>query len=80
MRLPTRTAIVAGGVLAASLGWANLGQAAPLAGLAAAGSAVKMTQDPLAPEPAAEKAHYHRYHHHHYNRYHHYHPHYYHHY
>jgi len=59
MRKFTKFGLAAGAILVASIGFANLGQAAPLAGLNAAGSAVKMTENSSTiAEATAEKAHY----------------------
>lgn len=74
MRLPAKSQLFAGAILAASLGFVNLGKAAPLAGFTSAGPAVKVTRDSLTVEATAEKAHYahrHYYHRHYHHRYHH---------
>ncbi|HEY4847210.1 MAG TPA: hypothetical protein VIH87_05285 [Methylocella sp.] len=56
MRLPTTSGLAMGTILAASLGFASLTQAAPLAGVAGAVPSVQMTQIPLTAEALPEKA------------------------
>jgi hypothetical protein len=70
MRLGVKIGLVAGAALMGSLGFASLGQAAPLAGLAGAGAAVKIAGESSAPEALAEKAYYHHYHNHYHRHYH----------
>ncbi len=64
MRLPTKLGLAIATMLAASLGFAGLTQAAPLAGVAAAVPAVQMVQAPLVAEALPEKAYHHGYAHH----------------
>jgi hypothetical protein len=89
MRLPAKPGLAMATFLAASFGFAGLTQAAPLAGVAAAVSAVQMTQAPSVAEALPEKAYHRGYKHHrkpyvyrkparhryHYHHYHHYHHH-----
>ena len=85
MRLPAKPGLAMATFLAASFGFAGLTQAAPLAGVAAAVSAVQMTQAPSVAEALPKKAYHrgyhrkpyvyrkparHRYHYHHYHHHH----------
>lgn len=78
MRFATKSGFAAAAILAGSIGFASLTQAAPLAGVAAAVPAVHLTQQPSGMEALPEKAHhrsyrhYHHYHHYHHHHYHHY--------
>ncbi|MEJ0093062.1 MAG: hypothetical protein WDN46_06435 [Methylocella sp.] len=71
MRLGIKIGLVAGAALMGSLGFAGLGQAAPLSGLAGAGSSVKIAGESVAPEAQAQKAYWRRHWHHHWHRYYH---------
>ncbi|WOJ90049.1 hypothetical protein RZS28_01680 [Methylocapsa polymorpha] len=74
MRIQAKLGLVAGAILASTLGFASLGQAAPATGLAAGQAA----RDAIGVEARPETAHYghvhrhyhshHRYYHHHYHR------------
>ncbi len=66
MRLGINIGLVAGAALIGSLGFASLGQAAPLAGLA--GATVKVAGEPSARETLVKAAYYHHHYHHHYHR------------
>lgn len=82
MRLITKPGVALATILAASIGFMSLSQAAPLAGVAAAVPAVQLTQEPSTLEALLEKVHHkgyvhqkkgksHHHHHHHYHHHHH---------
>jgi hypothetical protein len=60
MRSLTKSGVAIATILAASLGFANLTQATPLAGVTAAVPAVQMTGKTSASEAPLEKAYYYR--------------------
>jgi hypothetical protein len=73
MRVGLKIGLVAGAALMAGIGFS---QAAPLAGLAAAGASIKIVGEPSAPEAVAEKTDWRRRYHRHYHYHHRYHHHY----